>query len=93
MADEHTTGALLGRMAAQFMVLYDDAMANGRTEAAEAYAVALNVVRHESGDVSIRFGGPPPTLRKVPRKAFPKDLEGRLAPMHRPRSNGQKNHS
>jgi hypothetical protein len=89
MDDETSpTSEMLGRIAAQLMVLYDDAMTRGRSDAAEAYAMALNVVRAESRDVQIRFGGPPPTLRTVPRKSFPEELEGRLSPMHRPR-NGQ----
>lgn len=78
------TPEMLGRIAAQLMILYDDAVTDGRSEAAEAYAMALNVVRNETGDVEIVFGGPPPTLRTVPRKSFPDDLAGRLAPMHRP---------
>lgn len=85
MADEKTPPRdALASMAAQLMVLYDDAMANGRSEAAEAYAMALNIVRNESGSIPIRFGGPPPILRTVPRKSFPEELEGRLSPMHRP---------
>ncbi len=82
------TREMLGSIAAQLMILYDDAMADGRTEAADAYAMALNVVRNETDGVKIFFDGPPPTLRTVPRKAFPEDLEGRLAPMHRPSQNG-----
>ena len=50
--------------------------------------MALNVVRNETNGVKIFFDGPPPTLRTVPRKSFPEDLEGRLAPMHRPNQNG-----
>lgn len=91
MADEtEPTREMLGSIAAQLMILYDDAMADDRTEAADAYAMALNVVRNETGNVKIFFDGPPPTLRTVPRKSFPDDLEGRLAPMHRPSQNGSK---
>ena len=75
---------MLGSIAAQLMILYDDAMARGEEEAAEAYAMALNVVRNETDGVKIFFDGPPPTLRTVPRKTFPEDLESRLAPVHRP---------
>lgn len=75
---------MLGRVAAQLMILYDDAMADDRNEAANAYAMALNVVREETTGVTISFDGPPPTLRRIPKKDFPKDLEGRLAPKHRP---------
>jgi hypothetical protein len=71
MADQKQIGAMLGRIAAQLMVLYDDAMANGRTAAAEAYAMALNVVRNESGDVPIRFGGPRPRSARSPARPFP----------------------
>ncbi len=90
MSDENEpTREMLGSIAAQLMILYDDAMGEGRKEAAEAYAMALNVVRNETEGVKIFFDGPPPTLRTVPRKSFPEDLEGRLAPMHRPgRQNG-----
>lgn len=79
------TREMLGSIAAQLMVLYDNAMADGQKEAAEAYAMALNVVRNETKGVKIFFDGPPPTLRTVPRKSFPEDLASRLAPMHRPR--------
>jgi hypothetical protein len=79
---------MLGRIAAQLMVLYDDAASNGRSDAAKAYALALNVVRTETDDVPIRFGGPPPTLRTIPRTSFPEDLVDRLAPTHRPRRPG-----
>ena len=85
MADEREpTCEMLGSIAAQLMILYDDAMANDRPEAAEAYAMALNVVRNETNGVKIFFGGPPPTLRTVPRTSFPERLEERLAPLHRP---------
>lgn len=80
------TSEMLGRMAAQLMVLYDDALTEGRTEAAQAYAMSLNVLRNESVSVPIRFGGPPPTLRTVPRLHFPDELKERLSPVHRPRS-------
>lgn len=89
MADEQQpTREMLGSIAAQLMILYDDAMTDDRREAADAYAMALNVVRNETDGVKIFFDGPPPTLRTVPRKSFPEDLEGRLAPMHRPSQNG-----
>lgn len=89
MADETpSTREMLGSIAAQLMVLYDDALAKGRPEAAKAYAMALNIVRRESGSVQIRFDGPPPTLRSVPRMSFPEDLDGRLSPVHRPRRGG-----
>jgi len=80
------TREMLGSIAAQLMVLYDDAVAEDRPEAAEAYAMAVNVVRNETKGVKIFFDGPPPTLRTVPRQAFPEDLTDRLAPMHRPGS-------
>lgn len=89
MADtQEPSREMLGSIAAQLMILYDDAMADDRREAAEAYAMALNIVRNETKGVKIFFDGPPPTLRTVPRKSFPEDLEGRLAPMHRPGQNG-----
>jgi hypothetical protein len=85
MADSNEpTRDMLGSIAAQLMILYDDAAANDRSAAADAYAMALNVVRNETEGVKIFFDGPPPTLRTVPRKSFPEDLESRLAPMHRP---------
>ncbi|WP_146110128.1 hypothetical protein [Salinibacter sp. 10B] len=87
-SSQEPTREMLGSIAAQLMILYDNAMADGQTEAAEAYAMALNVVRNETNGVKIFFDGPPPTLRTVPRKSFPEDLEGRLAPMHRPNRNG-----
>ena len=90
MSDEtQPTREMLGSIAAQLMILYDDAMSDGRKEAADAYAMALNVVRNETDGVKIFFDGPPPTLRTVPRKEFPDDLEDRLAPMHRPTQNGE----
>lgn len=87
MADsKEPTSEMLGSIAAQLMILYDDAMSDGRTEAADAYAMALNIVRNETEDVKIFFGGPPPTVRTVPRTEFPKELMDRLAPKHRPDS-------
>jgi hypothetical protein len=85
MADSNApTREMLGSIAAQLMILYDDAVSDDRTEAAEAYAMALNVVRNETDGVAISFDGPPPTLRTVPRRSFPEDLAGRLSPAHRP---------
>jgi len=78
------TRQMLVRIAAQLMVLYDDAVAEGRREAAEAYAIALNVLRNETEGVTISFDGPPPTLRGIPTIDFPDRLEERLAPKHRP---------
>lgn len=75
---------MLTRIAAQLMILYDDAMSDDRKEAAEAYAMALNVVRDETPGVKITFDGPPPTLRGIPTKDFPEDLVERLAPRQRP---------
>lgn len=85
MADsKDPTREMLGSIAAQLMILYDDAAADGRSAAAEAYAMALNVVRNETDGVEISFDGPPPTLRTVPRRSFPADLAERLSPVHRP---------
>jgi hypothetical protein len=85
MADSaESPSKMLGSIAAQLMILYDDAVTDDRSEAAEAYAMALNVVRNESEGVEIVFDGPPPTVRTVPRKSFPENLAERLAPMHRP---------
>jgi len=81
---DNSTPRMLGSIAAQLMILYDDAVTDDRPEAAEAYAMALNVVRNESEGVEIVFDGPPPTVRTVPRKTFPEDLAERLAPVHRP---------
>lgn len=78
------TRRMMTRIAAQLMVLYDDAMSDDRKEAAEAYAMALNVVRDETPGVKIIFDGPPPTLRGIPTKDFPEDLAERLAPQQRP---------
>jgi len=75
---------MLIRIAAQLMILYDDAMSNDRKAAAEAYAMALNVVRNETDGVRISFEGPPPTLRGIPTKEFPEQLEKRLLPRYRP---------
>lgn len=75
---------MIVRIAAQLMVLYDDAMSDGRKDAAKAYAMALNVVRSETEGVTISFNGPPPTLRGIPTKTFPDELAERLAPPHRP---------
>jgi hypothetical protein len=77
---------MMVRIAAQLMILYDDAMSTDRKEAARAYAMALNVVRNESEGVTISFNGPPPTLRGIPERDFPDELAQRLAPPHRPRS-------
>ena len=78
------TRDMMVRIAAQLMILYDDAMSNGQKEAADAYAMALNVVRSETKGVPISFNGPPPTLRGIPTKEFPDELAQRLAPPHRP---------
>lgn len=87
MADsKEPTRDMLGSIAAQLMILYDNAMSEDRTEAAEAYAMALNVVRNETEGVKIFFDGPPPTVRTVPRAEFPMELTNRLAPKHRPNS-------
>lgn len=75
---------MIGSIAAQLMILYDEAMKENEREAAEAYAMALNVVRNETKGVKIFFDGPPPTLRKVPRRQFPDTFVKRLAPKHRP---------
>jgi hypothetical protein len=86
MSDEPDgpTRQMLTRIAAQLMILYDDAMSDDRKEAAQAYARALNVVRDETPGVKITFDGPPPTLRGIPTKDFPEDLAQRLAPHLRP---------
>lgn len=78
------TREMMVRIAAQLMILYDDAMSDDRKEAAEAYAMALNVVRSETKGVPITFNGPPPTLRGIPTKELPDELAQRLAPQHRP---------
>ncbi|PEN14954.1 hypothetical protein CRI94_01285 [Longibacter salinarum] len=59
-------------------------MSDQRPDVAEAYARALNVVRNETPGVRIKFDGPPPTLRQIPRVGFPDELVSRLAPPHRP---------
>jgi len=78
------TRRMLIRIAAQLMILYDDASSDGRKDASEAYAMALNVVRDETPGVKITFDGPPPTLRGIPTKDFPNELAERLAPQQRP---------
>jgi hypothetical protein len=78
------TSTMLSRIAAQLMVLYDEAMNEKNREAAEAYARALNILRTETGDVRITFDGPPPILRKVPKIPFPDEHRHRLSPKHRP---------
>jgi hypothetical protein len=77
---------MLSRIAAQLMVLYDEAMNEKNREAARAYARALNVLRTESREVRISFDGPPPILRKVPKLPFPAEHAHRLSPKHRPSS-------
>jgi hypothetical protein len=78
------TRDMLASIAAQLMILYDEAMKRGDQDVAEAYARSLNIVRNETPGVRISFGGPPPTLRQIPRVAFPQTLFKRLAPKHRP---------
>jgi len=78
------TPKMLSRIAAQLMVLYDEAMNEKNREAAEAYARALNILRTETQDVRITFDGPPPILRKVPKIPFPDEHCDRLSPHHRP---------
>ncbi len=75
---------MLVRIAAQLMVLYDDAVSDDRREAAEAYAMALNVLRDETEGVTISFDGPPPILRGIPTIDFPERLNEQLPPSHRP---------
>jgi hypothetical protein len=75
---------MLIRIAAQLMILYDDASSEGETEAAEAYAMALNVVRNETPGVKITFDGPPPTLRGIPTRGGPEERAGRRGPPQRP---------
>jgi len=81
---DRPTPAMLSRIAAQLMVLYDEAMNDKDRRAAEAYARALNILRTETQDVRITFDGPPPILRKVPRVPFPDDYRDRLSPSHQP---------
>lgn len=71
-------------MAAQLMVLYDEAKQEHRTEAAHAYAVALNVLRNETKGVRVTWNGPPPILRTVPRLKLPAVLGERLPATYRP---------
>jgi len=83
-ASNGPTRQMLVRIVAQLMVLYDDAVSSDRREAAQAYAMALNVVRNETKGVTISFDGPPPTLRGIPTIRMPERLADRLAPKHRP---------
>lgn len=76
---------MLARIAAQLLVLYDEAASTEQIEAARAYAHAFNIVRNETRGVRISFGGPPPVLRQVPRLATPEVLTERLPPHLRPR--------
>ena len=76
---------MIGSVAAQLMILYDHAMSEQNEEAARAYAMALNLVRHETKGVKIFFDGPPPTLRQIPQVSFPEELIDRLPPKHQPR--------
>lgn len=71
-------------IAAQLMILYDQAMSEKNPEAARAYALALNLLRRETKGVKISFDGPPPTLRRIPTVHFPEDLADRLPPKYRP---------
>jgi len=84
-ASEEPTCEMLSTVAAQLMILFDEAMKAGDRDVAEAYARALNIVRNETDGVRITFDGPPPTLRPVPRVGFPESLAKRLAPSHRPK--------
>ena len=79
------TPDMLSSIAAQLMILYDEAVKQGDQDVADAYARALNIVRNETPGVRISFDGPPPTLRRIPRVSFPSGLAKRLAPMHRPK--------
>ncbi len=83
-ATKEPTRDMLASIAAQLMILYDEAMKRGDRDVAEAYARSLNIVRNETPGVRISFDGPPPTLRQIPRVAFPQNLLKRLAPTHRP---------
>lgn len=78
------TREMVVRIAAQLMVLYDDAKQNKNAKAARAFAQALTVLRNETKGVKIRFDGPPPTLRRIPPTPFPEELCKRLAPSFRP---------
>lgn len=82
---EEPTREMLSTVAAQLMILFDEAMKEGDRDVAEAYARALNIVRNETAGVRITFDGPPPTLRQIPRVSFPASLVKRLAPKHRPK--------
>lgn len=75
---------MITSIAAQLMILYDHAMSEKNTEAAKAYALALNLLRRETKGIKISFDGPPPTLRRIPQVYFPEDLVDRLPPKHRP---------
>lgn len=79
-----STEDMMTSIAAQLMILYDDAMNKREKDAAKAYAMAINVVRNQTKGVKISFNGPPPTLRSIPRISFPEDLKSRLSPKHRP---------
>lgn len=81
---DQPTRDMITSIAAQLMILYDDAMSKKNKDAARAYATAINVVRNQTKGVKITFNGPPPTLRSIPRISFPKELESRLSPKHRP---------
>ena len=84
MSETTPTTDMITRIAAQLMVLYDEAINADNPDAAEAYARALNVVRTETNGVRITFDGPSPILRKVPRVPFPEEYVDRLSPAHRP---------
>lgn len=79
------TRDMIGSIAAQLMILYDEAKKEKNEDAAQAYSMALNVVRNETKGVKIFFDGPPPILRKVPRASFPEKYADRLSPKHRPK--------
>jgi len=83
-SSKKTTSDMVTSVAAQLMILYDHAMAEKNTEAAEAYALALNLLRRETKGIKISFDGPPPTLRRIPQAYFPEELADRLPPKHRP---------
>jgi len=82
------TSDMITSVAAQIMILYDHAMTEKNTEAAHAYALALNLLRRETRGIKISFDGPPPTLRRIPEAYFPEDLAERLPPKHRPEQTG-----
>ncbi len=77
---------MIARVAAQLLVLYDEAIEADYPEAAKAFALAFNLVRNETRGVKVSFGGPPPVLRQVPRMDFPDALAERLPPHLRPSS-------